>query len=382
MLILTRFDKQQNLALQGVKQIADRYRETFTTGLEDVRESIEDSMINFGTTLSEDTLKQITQRSAAISAEVAKTTSEHNRKITKDTNDIKSQLKQYDEKYTALNESLAKYTKTVDCLDSSSIICARLIAKNNNKISAIQDKQDNMYSEFNKTLDALKERITGFAPMLKKMEDDLTATFKNDRSTLSAKITDLQNHQNDDRKALEQLKSANASIKLQVADLFSTDPKQSPENTTWTNLKAKIDKHETQINDLQRRMDSVVRNDETWDEQDKWKPYSSTARLDQLENLVTELCTKFDSVKQQLDLDNGASSSSSLQCGTKRSRDSSLRSDEDDDKQRALETDIKLMDTKISSLVEFIYQFQSNILDPSFPSKLESTIHRLEDCLK
>jgi chromosome segregation ATPase len=368
------------LAVEGVRRIADRYRESFTNGLEDVRESIEDSMIKFGTTLSEDALNQITQRSAALSEAVAKITSEQHKKITHETDDIKSQLTHYDDKYTELNESVTKYTKTVDRLNSSSIHCVRVIANNNNRISAIQEKQDDMYSKFNKDLDALKERLAGFTPMLKKMQSDLTATFKKDMSTLSATLTDFQTRQNDDRKTLEQLKSANASIKQQVADLFSTDPKHSSKNTNWNNLKSQIDKHEILVTDLQRRVDLVVRNDETLDEQDKWKSYSPTARLDKMENLVTQLSTKFNSIKQQLDLNKGASPPP--QSGAKRSRDSALGSDDNDDKRKALEESIKLLDKKISSLSEFVYQFHSTILDPSFPHKLESTIHHLEDCLK
>ncbi|KAI8336269.1 hypothetical protein BC941DRAFT_428779 [Chlamydoabsidia padenii] len=393
------FNQEQNKATKLVAQIANQYKDTFSMGLEDIRERIEESMVKFGSILSKDALDQINQRSSELSTKLIKITNEQDDKIKKITNSMNSTIRGYDEKLNQLDKTIAECSKTADRLNNSNIHFIQAIANNSNKLKAYQQKQDENHAKIKKDMESLRERIVRNTTALEKLSADLTRSVRDDMETMSREMYKLQRDQHESKRSREKLESHYQIIKQQVTDIIKNknsngSTSASTSSTTkmeYNNLKLMLDQQEQKLNEFQNMVTTLVRNNKApLSASDNKTTTTTTTRLDDLEKHMTELLSKVEVVQKQIDDNKEVTKKESTTIvGVKRpleSVDDVLPTDggdiSKDDKLKSMEIELKRMDNKISSLAEYVYQFRPTILDPGFPQKLENTMHHFESCLK
>ncbi|CAO3589205.1 unnamed protein product [Absidia cylindrospora] len=437
---------EQSTAVKCITEIADRYRELFSFGMDAVREGIEEATAKFGSVISKDTLDQINKESKVISERLATFNNDQQKKITQLADDIKGKVRHLEGKHDRLKETTDKHSKMMDRLSAASTNSIKKISDGCNKLQTINKTHDELHKKLDNRLDQLNVHVNDYKIKMERVSKELTKAVERDMGYLSGKMKDAQKSISDNKHTLRSYKSDFAAIRQQMmpllrslsettlpssassasstsstssvpASLSSSSSVSSSSSSVSTTkalsntsdseiikIKSSVNQLDAQLKEIQRLVTFLVGGGE----QSSLNTYDKSAweavpkRLNDLEMSMIYLLSKVEVMEPQhkhaftdlKDLINNnrfdaseisnpkTVNSNDIAEPTLTSRGTKRPLEIASDSEMALFSDIKRVELKLTDLVDYIHQFKDNILDPSFPEKLDSGLQQFDACLR
>ncbi|ORZ05464.1 hypothetical protein BCR42DRAFT_180718 [Absidia repens] len=408
--------KEQATSVEGISEIADKYKELFSTGLKQVREEIEGAMIKYGDILSKDTLGQINKESARLTEQLTSITDKQAENLQTLGSDLKVKTQRLDNKFDEVKAAMDAHSQDSVKLFAANNKCVQTSATIDNKITKLQRKMDEMSTHFEKRITSTASQTESQTTAMEKISTVISDKLKEDKESFIRRLEELQGDRQTDKKVLETLKSEFKAIKKQL-ELLSrnetvpatpspshfqtqsqTHPSASLGDKELVSMKSNIASLQLKCKELFQLINTLAESGTTpitsMETMENLKVKMSLQRLDDVEKNVVYLLSKvevmeprykldFAEVKKMLETKGVLSKDQQIpSLGDKRSHEIMARGTDDEDRILRLEEEVKRVDFKLASLVEYIHRFRSNVLHPTFPDKLDTGLQHMEEVLK
>ncbi|KAI8331480.1 hypothetical protein BC941DRAFT_438481 [Chlamydoabsidia padenii] len=351
--------------VQGITALATKYQALYTVDIEHVRQNLESGMEKFSQILSLDTLERIRQESIRISDQVKETTDAQDKKL--DTLRSSAQSAQQDLKakidglqqniQTQLNRTDSKVTLNQTEVDTLST-----------KLSALEKKTQDDHQHALGLIDGMSERVQGQSISTGRISRIISETTKEDRANMLKRMDNFANDLSRNIKLMMALKDDMAALRIMV-DKYQQESTAKNKNlslespdviTTIQQNGVRLRELEATLNELSSKQKFAESSSSS--QADVYLLGKSTfERLEKLSSKITAMESQYQEMTKV--------------AGEKRSHQEMMNGD-------GLADQIRKLDFKISSMIEYIHQFRSTVLNPDFPTKLDQTLQDLESCLQ